>query len=89
MLVVGDDAGEFTAYESAFETDPDSVEAELEPTCPDDLAGWLFTSGSTGEPKACVHAQRDFAYATANYGPAVAGYRADDVCLPVPKHFFG
>lgn len=69
--------------------DPESPAARTAPTGPDDLAGWLFTSGSTGKPKACVHMQRDFAFSTETYALRVAGYREDDVCLSVPKLFFG
>ena len=90
VLVVGDDPGGFRAYEGSLGAeDPDGPLAEVEPTGPDDLAGWLFTSGSTGEPKACVHLQRDFAYSTETYALEVAGYRETDVCLSVPKLFFG
>ena len=89
VLVVGEDAGEFTPYESAFDSDGDSELAAMEPTCPDDLAGWLFTSGSTGRPKACVHTHSDFAFSTETYALRVAGYREDDICLAVPKLFFG
>jgi len=90
LLLVGDEAGEFEAYEAALMAeDPDSDSAEMEPTGPDDLAGWLFTSGSTGRPKACVHTHADFAYSTETYALRVAGYREDDVCLSVPKLFFG
>ncbi|MBL8860214.1 MAG: benzoate-CoA ligase family protein [Planctomycetes bacterium] len=90
LLVVGPDAGGFTAYESALSAEkPDSPAAEMEPTGPDDLAGWLFTSGSTGKPKACVHTHADFAYNTETYALQVAGYRESDVCLSVPKLFFG
>jgi benzoate-CoA ligase len=89
-LVVGPDAGGFLAYEEALGAeDPDSALAALEPTGPDDLAGWLFTSGSTGLPKACVHTHADFAYNTETYALQVAGYRESDVCLSVPKLFFG
>ncbi|MFM7280730.1 MAG: benzoate-CoA ligase family protein [Planctomycetia bacterium] len=89
-LVVGSDAGGFLAYEEALcAEDPDSALAALEPTGPDDLAGWLFTSGSTGLPKACVHTHADFAYNTETYALQVAGYRESDVCLSVPKLFFG
>lgn len=89
-FVVGPDAGAFTSYEAALAKEsPDSQLAEMEPTGPDDLAGWLFTSGSTGMPKACVHTHADFAYNTETYALRVAGYRESDVCLSVPKLFFG
>ena len=89
-LVVGPDAGGFTRYEEALAAeDPRSTLAEMEPTGPDDLAGWLFTSGSTGTPKGCVHTHGDFAFSTETYALKVAGYRESDVCLSVPKLFFG
>jgi benzoate-CoA ligase family protein len=40
-------------------------------------------------PKACVHTHADFAYNTETYALQVAGYRESDVCLSVPKLFFG
>ncbi len=90
VVVVGGDAAPFTPYEDALAAHgPGSDLAHLEATGPDDLAGWLFTSGSTGEPKACVHTHSDFAYSTETYALQVAGYRESDVCLSVPKLFFG
>lgn len=78
------------SLEHALEgADPASPLAAVEPTGPDDLAGWLFTSGSTGRPKGCVHVHRDFAYSTETYALQVAGYRESDVCVSVPKLFFG
>ena len=92
MLVVDakPDSSHGESFEGALQnTDPGGPLGQVEPTGPDDLAGWLFTSGSTGRPKACVHMQRDFAYSTETYALQVAGYREDDVCVSVPKLFFG
>ncbi len=64
---------------------------EIEPATMhrDEPAIWLFTSGSTGEPKANVHTARDFAFNTEVYAKRTVGYRRDDVTVSVPRLFFG
>jgi len=59
------------------------------PTHPNDPAVWLFTSGTSGKPKAAMHVQHDFAFNTEHYAKQVLRLSESDRTLSVPKLFFG
>jgi len=64
----------------------DDLQAEA--TSKDDAAFWLYSSGSTGFPKGCVHLQHDMPFCAATYARSVLGITADDRCFSVAKLFF-
>ncbi len=55
----------------------------------DDLCGWLFTSGTSGKPKAALHYHADFAFNIDHYAKQVLQLRESDVTMAVSKLFFG
>jgi benzoate-CoA ligase len=63
-------------------------DSTAEPMSPDDAAFWLYTSGSTGVPKAAVHLQRDMLYASECFARQTLGLREDDLTFSAAKFFF-
>jgi benzoate-CoA ligase family protein len=59
-----------------------------EPTLADSPAFWLYTSGTTGRPKAAMHRHGSLRTTALTYGADVLGIRPDDVCYSAAKIFF-
>jgi benzoate-CoA ligase family protein len=57
-------------------------------TAPDDDCFWLYSSGSTGNPKGVVHAHRDMVYTSELYARRILGVAEAETCFSAGKLFF-
>jgi 4-hydroxybenzoate-CoA ligase len=58
------------------------------PTMSDEVAFWMYTSGSTGDPKAVKHVHTSLMAVARLMGQGVIGIRADDVAFSAAKLSF-
>jgi benzoate-CoA ligase len=85
VVVVGGSGGDLTLADLIARGSPNLSAA---PTSKDEAAFWLYSSGSTGAPKGCVHLHHDMMVCAESFAQGVLGIREDDRCYSVPKLFF-
>src|SRR5205085_12496673 len=69
VIVVGEPAPGTTSFDEFRRAG--SAELDAEATCKDDAAFWLYSSGSTGAPKGCIHLHHDMVVSSEHYARAI------------------
>jgi benzoate-CoA ligase family protein len=86
ILVSGNHSFGHALFEDALQA---AVATEYTaPTTRDEMCFWLYTSGSTGQPKAAVHVHAAPSLTDHCYGAQVLGLTENDVVFSVAKLFF-
>jgi benzoate-CoA ligase family protein len=65
-----------------------SPDCPIAPTTANSPCFWLYSSGSTGAPKASVHEHKDMIYTSEHYAVGMIGLTEGDVIFSAPKLFF-
>lgn len=65
-----------------------SAQLEAVETSKDDSAFWVYSSGSTGFPKGCVHLHHDMSYCTEYYAKNILNMQENDSTFSAAKLYF-
>ncbi|HWP35836.1 MAG TPA: benzoate-CoA ligase family protein [Thermodesulfobacteriota bacterium] len=86
VVVAGRARPPYLAFDELVARAPAALEPA--PTCKDDVAFWLYSSGSTGFPKGAVHLHHDMVVCAETYARHVLAIREDDRTFSAAKLFF-
>lgn len=87
-ISLASERGQVTLHDFEQWTGAASAHLEAAETSKDDSAFWLYSSGSTGFPKGCVHLQHDMTYCTEYYAKNILSLREEDITFSAAKLFF-
>jgi len=92
-IVTGDDKktsniGKLNVHRSSDVLASGTPEVWNAPTISDEIAFWLYSSGSTGEPKGVRHIQSSLIATAKLFGQDVMGIKPNDVVFSAAKLFF-
>jgi len=86
IVVVGGAGEDLISYEELIrDQSPTCLAAD---TSKDDVAFWLYSSGSTGFPKGAVHLHHDMVYSAELYSRPILQIQEKDVTFSAAKLFF-
>jgi benzoate-CoA ligase len=85
LIVVGDTGTDDNYHRMLAAASPD---LQAEPTSKDDMAFWLYSSGSTGVPKGAVHLHHDMLYVSDLFGQQFLQLTPEDRTFAASKLFF-
>ena len=86
IIVAGDDPGGNHSFHNFV--NGSSPQLEVFPTHRDDASYWLYSSGTTGQPKGVIHLHHDLVHCVETWGYHVARFTPDDISYCVPRLFF-
>ena len=86
IIVVGGDGREHGSFDDLIKAASSQLRAAQ--TSKDDAAFWLYSSGSTGTAKACIHLHHDMVVCSELYAKGVLGINERDRCYSVARLFF-
>ncbi len=86
IVVVGGQGSGYLALEELMEAAPSHLKEAQ--TCKDDAAFWLYSSGSTGASKACIHLHHDMVVCSELYAKGILRMSDRDRCYSVARLFF-